>query len=63
MEKNCISAIIIIRQCTGNGKGIETAKNFKKHSLLASIKMSLDLFEPSATVQNIYLCIQNSYTS
>ncbi len=56
MEKNGIGAIII-QDSAGNGKAKKTAQEIlKKHTLLASIKMPQDLFEPNATVQtSIYI--------
>ncbi len=48
---------IIIQDSAGNGKAISTNKKIlKKHSLIASIKMPQDLFNPMAGVQtSIYV--------
>lgn len=48
---------IIIQDSAGSGKAINTAKNIlSKHTLLASIKMPIDLFDPMASVQtSIYI--------
>lgn len=50
-------AAIIIQDSAGNGKAIETNKKIlKKHTLVASIKMPTDLFQPMAGVQtSIYI--------
>ncbi|CAK2745039.1 type I restriction enzyme M protein [Vibrio crassostreae] len=56
MEKGGLGAIII-QDSAGSGKAISTNKELlKKHSLLASIKMPVDLFQPMAGVQtSIYI--------
>lgn len=56
MEKGGLGAIII-QDSAGSGKAIKTAqKILKKHTLLASIKMPVDLFIPMAGVQtSIYI--------
>ena len=56
MEKGGLGAIII-QDSAGSGKAIKTAQNIlKKHTLLASIKMPVDLFIPMAGVQtSIYI--------
>ena len=56
MEKGGLGAIII-QDSAGSGKATETAKAIlKKHTLLASIKMPVDLFVPMAGVQtSIYI--------
>ena len=56
MEKNGLGAIII-QDSAGSGKAISTnQKILKKHTLLASIKMPVDLFMPMAGVQtSIYV--------
>lgn len=56
MQENGIGAIII-QDSAGSGKAINTNKQIlKHHSLLASIKMPQDLFQPSAGVQtSIYI--------
>lgn len=50
-------AAIIIQDSAGSGKAVETNKMILKHnSLIASIKMPTDLFQPSAGVQtSIYI--------
>lgn len=50
-------AAIIIQDSAGSGKAVETNKMILKHnSLIASIKMPTDLFQPSAGVQtSIYV--------
>lgn len=56
MEKGGIGAIII-QDSAGNGKAIQSCQAIlKKHTLLASIKMPTDLFQPMAGVQtSIYV--------
>ncbi|WP_105895972.1 HsdM family class I SAM-dependent methyltransferase [Haemophilus influenzae] len=56
MEKGGLGAIII-QDSAGSGKAVLTnQKILKKHSLLASIKMPTDLFQPMAGVQtSIYI--------
>ncbi len=56
MEKGGLGAIII-QDSAGNGKAIGSNQAMlKKHSLLASIKMPTDLFQPMAGVQtSIYI--------
>lgn len=56
MEKGGLGAIII-QDSAGSGKATKTAQAIlKKHSLLASIKMPVDLFVPMAGVQtSIYI--------
>ena len=56
MEKGGLGAIII-QDSAGSGKAIKTNQAIlKKHSLIASIKMPLDLFKPMADVQtSIYI--------
>ena len=56
MEKWGLGAIII-QDSAGSGKAITTNKSIlKKHTLLASIKMPVDLFQPMAGVQtSIYI--------
>ncbi len=56
MEKGGLGAIII-QDSAGSGKAVETNKKIlKKNTLIASIKMPLDLFEPMATVPtSIYI--------
>ncbi|MER0123592.1 class I SAM-dependent DNA methyltransferase [Streptococcus sp. ZJ93] len=56
MEKGGLGAIII-QDSAGSGKAIKTAKSIlSKHTLLASIKMPVDLFVPMAGVQtSIYI--------
>lgn len=56
MQKGGLGAIII-QDSAGSGKAVETNKKIlKSHSLIASIKMPTDLFEPMATVQtSIYI--------
>jgi type I restriction-modification system DNA methylase subunit len=56
MELGGLGAIII-QDSAGSGKAISTNKELlKKHSLLASIKMPVDLFQPMAGVQtSIYI--------
>lgn len=56
MEKNGLGAIII-QDSAGSGKAIATNQSIlKKHTLVASIKMPVDLFLPMAGVQtSIYI--------
>lgn len=56
MEKNGLSAIIV-QDSVGSGKAVKTNKNIlKNNTLIASIKMPTDLFQPSAGVQtSIYV--------
>ena len=56
MQKGGLGAIII-QDSAGSGKAVETNKKIlKSHSLIASIKMPIDLFEPMATVPtSIYI--------
>lgn len=56
MEKGGLGAIII-QDSAGSGKAIKTAQSIlKKHTMLASIKMPVDLFVPMAGVQtSIYI--------
>lgn len=56
MEQGGLGAIII-QDSAGSGKAIKTAQSIlKKHTLLASIKMPVDLFVPMAGVQtSIYI--------
>lgn len=56
MKKNGIGAVIV-QDSVGAGKGTSTTlKILEKHTMLASIKMPPDLFEPNATVQtSIYV--------
>ncbi|MCL1028115.1 N-6 DNA methylase [Serratia silvae] len=56
MEKGGLGAIII-QDSAGSGKAVNTNKSIlKKHTLLASIKMPMDLFQPMAGVQtSIYI--------
>ncbi len=56
MEKGGLGAIII-QDSAGNGKAISSNQAIlKKHTLLASIKMPTDLFQPMAGVQtSIYI--------
>lgn len=56
MEKDGIGAVIV-QDSIGAGKGTDTTlKILEKHTMLASIKMPSDLFEPNATVQtSIYI--------
>ncbi|TCJ96213.1 N-6 DNA methylase [Volucribacter psittacicida] len=56
LEKGGLGAIII-QDSAGSGKAITTNKKIlKKHTLLASIKMPVDLFQPMAGVQtSIYI--------
>ncbi len=56
MEKGGLGAIII-QDSAGSGKAIKTNQALlKKHSLIASIKMPTDLFQPMAGVQtSIYI--------
>jgi hypothetical protein len=56
MEKWWLWAIII-QDSAGSGKAISTnSMILKKHTLLASIKMPMDLFQPSAWVQtSVYI--------
>ena len=56
MEKGGLGAIII-QDSAGSGKAVKTNKEIlKKHTLIASIKMPTDLFQPMAGVQtSIYI--------
>lgn len=56
MEKGGVGAIII-QDSAGTGKAVKTNKSIlKKHTLLASVKMPSDLFQPMAGVQtSIYI--------
>ncbi len=56
MEKGGLGAIII-QDSAGSGKATDTATSIlRKHTLLASIKMPVDLFNPMAGVQtSIYI--------
>jgi hypothetical protein len=56
MEKGGLGAIII-QDSAGSGKAIKTNQAIlKKHTLIASIKMPVDLFQPMAGVQtSIYI--------
>lgn len=56
MEKDGYGAVII-QDSVGAGKAVEVTKSIlKKHTMIASIKMPVDLFEPNATVQtSIYI--------
>lgn len=56
MEKGGLAAIII-QDSAGSGKAIKTnVEILKKHTLIASIKMPTDLFQPMAGVQtSIYI--------
>lgn len=56
MEKGGLGAIII-QDSAGSGKATKTAQSIlKKHTMLASIKMPVDLFVPMAGVQtSIYI--------
>ncbi|GJH39641.1 hypothetical protein RCZ04_01910 [Capnocytophaga sp. HP1101] len=56
MQKDGLGAIII-QDSAGSGEATKTAKEIlKKHTLLASIKMPVDLFMPMAGVQtSIYI--------
>ena len=56
MEKGGLGAIII-QDSAGSGKAIKTNQvMLKKHTLIASIKMPVDLFQPMAGVQtSIYI--------
>lgn len=56
MEKGGLGAIII-QDSAGSGKAVKTNQSIlKKHTLIASIKMPSDLFEPMAGVQtSIYV--------
>lgn len=56
MQKGGLGAIII-QSSAGSGKAVSSnTKILKKHTLLASIKMPIDLFEPMASVQtHIYI--------
>nr|PRJ70824.1 Restriction enzyme BgcI subunit alpha [Haemophilus influenzae] len=58
MEKGGLGAIII-QDSAGSGKAVSTnQKILKKHSLLASIKMPTDLFQPMAGVQTSILFLK-----
>lgn len=56
MQKGGLGAIII-QNSAGSGKAVDSNKKIlKNHTLLASIKMPVDLFEPMASVAtNIYI--------
>lgn len=56
MEKNGYGAVII-QDSAGAGKAVDVTKAIlEKHTMVASIKMPADLFEPNATVQtSIYI--------
>jgi type I restriction-modification system DNA methylase subunit len=56
MEKGGLGAIII-QDSAGSGKAVKTNQSIlKKHTLIASIKMPTDLFQPMAGVQtSIYI--------
>ena len=56
MQKDGLGAIII-QDSAGSGEAIKTAREIlKKHTLIASIKMPVDLFKPMADVQtSIYI--------
>ncbi len=56
MEKDGLGAIII-QDSAGSGKAVKTNQDtLKKHTLIASIKMPVDLFQPMAGVQtSIYI--------
>ncbi|MDP2761585.1 MAG: N-6 DNA methylase [Sideroxyarcus sp.] len=56
MEKGGLGAIII-QDSAGSGKAVKTNQSIlKKHTLIASIKMPVDLFQPMAGVQtSIYV--------
>jgi len=56
MEKGGLGAIII-QDSAGSGRAVKTNKAIlKKHTLIASIKMPIDLFQPMAGVQtSIYI--------
>ena len=56
MEKGGLAAIII-QDSAGSGKAVKTNQSIlKKHTLIASIKMPVDLFQPMAGVQtSIYI--------
>lgn len=56
MKKNGYGAVII-QDSVGAGKAVDITKSIlKKHTMIASIKMPADLFEPNATVQtSIYI--------
>lgn len=56
MDKGGLAAIII-QDSAGSGKAVKTNKSIlKKHTLVASIKMPTDLFQPMAWVQtSIYV--------
>ena len=56
MEKGGLAAIII-QDSAGSGKAVKTNQSIlKKHSLIASIKMPTDLFQPMAGVQtSVYI--------
>lgn len=56
MEKDGYGAVII-QDSAGAGRAIEVTKSIlEKHTMIASIKMPMDLFEPNATVQtSIYI--------
>lgn len=52
MKKDGYGAVII-QDSVGAGKDVEITKSIlKKHTMIASIKMPADLFEPNATVQS-----------
>lgn len=51
MKKDGYGAVII-QDSVGAGKAVEITKSIlEKHTMIASIKMPMDLFEPNATVQ------------
>lgn len=56
MKKDGYGAVII-QDSVGAGKAVEITKSIlDKHTMIASIKMPMDLFEPNATVQtSIYV--------
>ncbi|MGN0170397.1 MAG: N-6 DNA methylase [Lachnospiraceae bacterium] len=56
MKKDGYGAVII-QDSVGAGKAVEITKSIlAKHTMIASIKMPMDLFEPNATVQtSIYV--------
>lgn len=56
MEKGGLGAIII-QDSAGSGKAVKTNQSMlKKHTLIASIKMPVDLFQPMAGVQtSVYI--------
>lgn len=56
MKKGGYGAVIV-QDSAGAGKAVEITRSIlKKHTMVASIKMPMDLFEPNATVQtSIYI--------